>query len=122
MARGHRKRRFALAGSGLTMASAPVPIGALYVLERSQRHTASIERLGLGDSAVSVIDHGFHLASAPSEVARQAFKLSADLAASVPVWRLLSPPGLSRMSSTVALLGELDAALASSNSSSTPVP
>ena len=114
MARGRRKRRFDLGGSGLTMAPAPAPIGALYILERTRRHTASAERLGLGVSAVSVIDHGFHLASAPSEVARQAFTLSADLAATVPVWRLLVPPGLSRMTSTVALLHELDAALAAS--------
>lgn len=114
MARGHRKRRFVLAGAELTMAPAPAPIGALYILERTRRHRASIERLGLGASAVSVIDHGFHLASAPSDVARQAFTLSADLAATVPVWRLLVPPGLSRMTSTVALLHELDAALASS--------
>lgn len=114
MARGHLKRRFAVAGSGLTMAAEPVPIGALYVLERTRRHRASAELLGLGVSAVAVIDHGFHLASAPSEVASQAFRLSTDLAATVPVWRLLGPAGLSRLPSTVALLHELDAALGSS--------
>lgn len=122
MARGLRKRRFVLSGSGLTMALAPAPIGALYVLERTRRHSASVERLSLDVSAVSVIDDGFQLASAPSDVARQAFKLSADLASTVPVCRLLGPPGLRRMTSTVALLHELDAALSAPAPSSTGTP
>ena len=111
MARGHRKRRFALTNTGLTMAPTPAPIGALYILERTRRHTASAERLGLGRSSVALIDHGFHLTSAPADVARQAFKLSADLAGTVPVWTLRAPAGLRRLGSTLELLRKFDDAL-----------
>ena len=115
MARGHRKRRFAVDGTLLTMASGATPIGAVYLLDRADGDETSANRLPFGEALVAVVEHAFHVAADHTKLNRQAFELSSALAAKVPVWKLLTPQGLERMPSTLATLDHLDESLVQAN-------
>lgn len=109
MSRGHRKRRFHIEGSGMTMATGPTPVAAVYLLARTRRHTPSVERLGVGEALGCILEHAFHISSDHGSIKSQAFQRSVDVVDAVPVFRLHAPHGLSRMHLTLALLAELDA-------------
>ena len=109
MAKGHDKHRYAVDGTTLTMATGPAPIGAVYVLERTDTPTAHTSTLGFGDRLTALVEHGFHLADEPAAITRQAFERAAAVAAEADVRRLLVPSGLESLAATIALLRRVDA-------------
>jgi hypothetical protein len=109
MSAGHPKHRYPVDGGGMTMAAGPVPIAAVYVMERSEAPDPAVETVGLGAAVGALAEHGFHLAGEPEAVTRQAFEKTTALAAAVPVRRLRCPEGLDTLDAMAAFLGRLDA-------------
>ena len=102
------KRRFAIDGRLLRMATDATPIAGVYLLARIDVSQPSVERLGFGDSLSTITEHGFHMAEEPASITRQAFERASALAASTAVWRLFCPDNLGQLALTHALLADLD--------------
>ena len=109
MSRAVSKRRFAVDGTHMTMADGPAPIAGVYVVERVDTTTPSVTPLGFTDALTTLVEHGFHLADEPAAITRPAFERAAALAASIPVFRLRHPDGLTRLASAQTLIAQLDA-------------
>lgn len=110
MSLGNDKRRFAVDGAAMRMASGVTPIGGVYVLGRTSGQPVIAYRLGFGQSVREIEQHAFRLAAKPADIARRSFGLLADVASGVAVWRLETPSGLEQIASTVAFLEKLDVA------------
>ncbi len=110
MSKGHPKHRYPVDGTSLRIAPAPVPIGRIHLLERSESADApSSTALSFADGITMLIEHAFHLAEEPATITRQAFEHAADVAEAIPLHRFLAPAGLDTMSSTLTELARVDA-------------
>ena len=112
VASGHAKRRFSAESFGFRVARAPARVAGVYLLARSNVSKPRVERLGLALALSAIVEHGFHLADEPAAITRQAFERATALAAAAPIWRLLHPKGLDRLTETFTLITELDDGLA----------
>ncbi len=112
MAKDHPKHRYPVDGTTLRMASGPVPIGCIFVVERNDDgESTCVTTMGFARSITALTEHAFHLADEPTAITRQAFEHAAAVAAAVPVRLLRTPTGLETMPATMAELSRLDGAL-----------
>ena len=115
MAKEHPKHRYPVDGTTLQMASGAMPIGCIYLVERTddgdEPNALRVTALGFAESITALTEHAFHLADEPTAITRQAFEHAAAVAAAVPIRTLRTPTGLEAMGATIAALRELDAAL-----------
>jgi hypothetical protein len=112
MSRGHPKHCYPVDGTSLRIAEAPVPIGRIHLLKRTDGTKApSSKALSFANGITVLIEHAFHLAEEPAAITRQAFEHAADVAEAIPLHLLRTPAGLDRMSSTLAHLARVDAEL-----------
>jgi hypothetical protein len=108
MTRDSLKRWFAVDGRRLRMATDPVPIAGLYVLERGAVDEPRVERLGFPKTLTTIVETSFHLADEPDDIARQAFEKASGLAEVVPSFRLVIAGGFEHLPAIVTLIERLD--------------
>lgn len=111
MAKDHPKHRYELGGSTLRLATSPVPIGSIYVIERGTCDPLQTSELGFADSITALADNAFRLTEDPTADAPLAFERASAVAATVPILLLRIPTGLHDLGSPIAELDRLDSEL-----------
>jgi hypothetical protein len=109
MSRDHAKHRYPVDGTSLRIATAPVPIGRIHLLERAENIDASSSTMvNFASGIIALIEHAFHLADEPAANTRRAFEQAADVAEVIPLHRFCTPTGLDSLNATLAELDRLD--------------
>lgn len=107
IAKGSAKRRFAIAGGALRVATSPAPLAGVFVLDRGEGETA-LSRLSFAAAVGEIARHGFHLADDPAAIPGQVFAHASGLAAAIPVWQLGLPDCLRELEVAVELITRVD--------------
>jgi hypothetical protein len=108
MTRTHHKLRFARVDHALPLSTDPVPIAAVYLLQRTDVVEPSVVEMPAVRALQAVTSHAFHLAPDVALITRQAFEHGSRLVSSVPVRVLRQPAGLEHLGRTEHLLRDLD--------------
>jgi hypothetical protein len=103
---GSSKRRYRADAGSLAVATAPAPLGAIFVLE-GEDHSSGPTRLSFGEAVSAITRHGFHLTSRPEDVARRVFEQATAVGSTVPAWRLGRSSGIAALQAAAADLERL---------------
>jgi hypothetical protein len=110
LARDSNKRRYILPGHSQPP-SGPAPVAAAYLLGQSYAGCPQVERVGIGEAIVALVEHVFSLTDEPSELNRRAFEAASSVAAAVPIWRLAVPHDFHELAATVAAIAGIEGAV-----------
>jgi len=97
------KERVSIKRLGMSFSAGPVPLQALFLLERGDPQTAlSIEPLDKAESVLGLLKHTNALPLLPLDLLQQHLKFVTDLTSVIPVYRLRYPSCYGRTAQTVA--------------------
>ncbi|HEU5373510.1 MAG TPA: hypothetical protein VFU51_14065 [Gaiellaceae bacterium] len=103
---GSSKRRYRAVAGSLAVASAPAPLGAIFVLE-GEDQSSEPTRLSFGEAVSAITRHGFHLTRRPEDIARRVFEQATAVGSTVPAWRLGRWSGIAALETAPATLERL---------------
>lgn len=98
---GSSKRRYRADAASLAVASAPAPLGAIFVLDGDETSLEPI-RLTFSEAVTAITRHGFHLTSRPEDTVRRVFEQATAVGSTIPAWRLGRSSGIAALQAASA--------------------